>query len=89
MYNVVGDLIMSRRKVKTGSGTKNVVSRSPKRLSGQAVFAGTRVPVKTLFDYLAAGDSLERFLDHFPDVTHEQAAAVIEQAGAELTANAK
>lgn len=38
--------------------------------------------VKTLFDYLAAGDPLERFLEHFPDVTHEQAAAVIKQTGA-------
>jgi uncharacterized protein (DUF433 family) len=80
---------MSRRKISASSGSKRVVTRSPKRMSGQPVFAGTRVPIKTLFDYLAAGDSLERFLDHFPDVTHEQAAAVIEQAGAELTANAK
>jgi uncharacterized protein (DUF433 family) len=54
-------------------------------MSGAAVFAGTRVPVKTLFEYLAAGDPLERFLDHFPDVSREQAAAVLEEAGEELS----
>lgn len=42
-------------------------------LGGTAVFAGTRVPVRNLLDYLAAGDSLERFLDHFPSVTRAQA----------------
>jgi uncharacterized protein (DUF433 family) len=79
---------MSRRKINSAPATK-VVTRSPKRLSGAPVFAGTRVPVKTLFDYLAAGDSLERFLDHFPDVSHEQAATVLEQAGEELNRRGK
>ena len=41
------------------------------------VFIGTRVPVKTLLDYLAAGDPLDEFLDHFPSVKKEQAIAVI------------
>jgi uncharacterized protein (DUF433 family) len=40
------------------------------------VFAGTRVPIKTLLDYLEAGDSLNIFLDHFPSVSREQAIAV-------------
>ena len=44
-------------------------------LSGAPVFAGTRVPVAILIDYLKAGDSLERFLDGFPMVTHAQAIA--------------
>jgi uncharacterized protein (DUF433 family) len=47
---------------------------------GTVVFAGTRVPVKNLFDYLAAGDSLEEFLDDFPSVTREQAVAALELA---------
>ena len=41
-------------------------------MGGTPVFVGTRVPVKTLFDYLEGGDSLEEFLDHFPSVHREQ-----------------
>jgi uncharacterized protein (DUF433 family) len=44
-------------------------------MSGEPVFVGTRVPLKNLIDYLAAGDSLEKFLDSFPSVTREQATA--------------
>ena len=47
-------------------------------LGGTPVFAGTRVPVQTLLDYLAAGDSLDDFQDDFPTVTHAQATAVLE-----------
>ncbi|XZN99112.1 MAG: DUF433 domain-containing protein [Microcoleus sp.] len=39
---------------------------------------GTRVPMKTLLDYLEAGDSLNEFLDHFPSVRREQAISVLE-----------
>jgi uncharacterized protein (DUF433 family) len=46
-------------------------------LGGTPVFVGTRVPVKTLLDYLAAGDPLDEFLDHFPSVKKEQAIAVL------------
>ncbi len=54
---------------------ESVVRCDPDVLGGTPVFAGTRVPVKNLLDYLAAGDSLERFIDHFPSVTREQAVA--------------
>lgn len=81
---------MSRRKISPPALTSSrVVARSPKRVSGAAVFAGTRVPVKTLFDYLAAGDPLDRFLDHFPDVSYEQAVALLEQVGEELSARGR
>ena len=53
------------------------------------VFAGTRVPVKNLVDYLAAGDSLERCLDHLPSVTREQAVAALELANDLLTDRAR
>ena len=53
-------------------------------LGGTPVFAGTRVPVKNLLDYLAAGDSL----DHFPSVTREQAVAALEVAKDLLTSRA-
>jgi uncharacterized protein (DUF433 family) len=57
-----------------------LITVSPERLSGTPVFAGTRVPVQTLFDHLEAGDTLEVFLDDFPDVTREHAIAVLELA---------
>jgi uncharacterized protein (DUF433 family) len=50
-----------------------VISRSPEVMSGAPVFAGTRVPVQTIIDYLAGGHPLEDFLDDFPTVSREQA----------------
>jgi uncharacterized protein (DUF433 family) len=49
-------------------------------LGGAAVFAGTRVPVETLFDYLEAGDAIDAFLAGFPSVTRSQVVAVLEEA---------
>lgn len=49
-------------------------------LGGAPVFAGTRVPVKTLIDYLEGGDRLDDFLDDYPTVTRAQALAVLEKA---------
>ncbi len=59
---------------------KLVVHRDPEILGGTPVFVGTRVPVRILFDYLEAGDSLEVFLDQFPSVRREQAIAALELA---------
>ena len=56
------------------------VSRNPEVMGGTPVFAGTRVPVQTLLDYLQAGDSIDEFLDGFPTVTREQVVAFLEQA---------
>ena len=56
---------------------ESVVSTDPEIMSGTPCFRGTRVPVKTLFEYLAAGDPLEEFLDGFPSVTREHALAVL------------
>lgn len=61
-----------------------VVHSDPNILGGTSVFRGTRVPLKNLVDYLAAGDSLDEFLDHFPSVKREQAMAVLELAAKEL-----
>jgi len=60
----------------------------PEIHSGTPVFAGTRVPVKTLFDHLEAGDSLEIFLEDFPSVSRQHAVAVLEQARAALIPDA-
>lgn len=57
-------------------------------MSGEPVFAGTRVPVKNLLDYLAAGDSLDDFLEQFPTVSRGQAVALIELAETLLLARA-
>jgi uncharacterized protein (DUF433 family) len=56
--------------------------------SGAPVFAGTRVPVQNLFDYLEEGDSLDVFLEQFPSVTRDHAIAVLEQARVSLIADA-
>lgn len=61
-----------------------VIHSDPNILGGTPVFRGTRVPLKNLVDYLAAGDSLDEFLDHFPSVKREQAMAVLELAAKEL-----
>lgn len=49
-----------------------VMSRDPEICSGDLVFAGTRVPVQSLVQHLAAGDSIERFLRDFPTVSRDQ-----------------
>ena len=55
-----------------------VTHRHPEILSGIPVFVGTRVPVRSLFDYLERGDTLEEFLHQFPSVKREQAIAVLD-----------
>ena len=67
---------------------ESVVRCDPDVLGGTPVFAGTRVPVKNLLDYLAGGDNLERFIDHFPSVTREQAVAALELSKDLLTSRA-
>lgn len=54
------------------------ITVDPEILSGAPVFRGTRVPVAALLDNLAAGISLDDFLDNFPTVTREQALQVLE-----------
>ena len=61
-----------------------LITTSPGRLSGTPVFAGTRVPVQTLIDYIEGGDSLEDFLGDFPSVSREHAIAVLELAKSAL-----
>ena len=67
---------------------KQLVTIDPEIHSGTPVFSGTRVPVKTLFDHIEAGDTLEVFLDDFPSVSRELAVAVLEEARVALTADA-
>ncbi len=62
----------------------SVISSDPGILGGTPVFAGTRVPVQTLLDYLEAGDRLDDFLADFPSVTRDQAVGALDQAGKAL-----
>lgn len=55
-----------------------LIEQDKEKLGGTAVFKGTRVPIKNLFDYLEAGDNLKIFLDDFPTVSREQAIGILE-----------
>ena len=57
-----------------------IVHRDPDILSGTPVFLGTRVPIRTLFDYLEGGDTLDEFLRQFPSVRREQTIALLDLA---------
>ena len=65
-----------------------LVSRDPEIMSGALCFAGTRVPVKSLFEYLEGTSSLEEFLEDFPSVSRQKAVAVLEAARQQLTVDA-
>ena len=63
------------------------VTQNPLLMSGTPCFAGTRVPVKSLFDYLEGGDTLTEFLEQFPTVTKEVAVHVLEASQQALLTN--
>jgi len=65
-----------------------VVTSSPDVLSGTPVFAGTRVPVQALIDYLEGGETIDEFLAGFPTVKREQVVAFLEEATARIVAQA-
>jgi len=67
---------------------RTLISVDPQVQGGAPVFAGTRVPVKNLFDYLEAGDTLDQFLADFPSVAREVAVAVLERARTAVTPHA-
>lgn len=56
----------------------------PEIMGGSPVFVGTRVPARTLYDYLADGNSLDEFLDNFPSVSREQALQLLEHSAESL-----
>lgn len=71
-------------KIPPGHPLFGLVWINPTRVSGAPCFYGTRVPLKNLFDSLAAGETLEEFLDGFEGVAREQAIAVLDLAGEDL-----
>ncbi len=60
---------------------EQIISQNPRVMHGTLVFAGTRVPVEILIQYLVSGDSLDTFLADFPTVSQEQAVAYLEIGG--------
>jgi len=67
----------------------SVIHSDPEILGGTVVFVGTRVPVKSLLDYLEAGRPLDEFLDDFPSVSRKQAVAALEEAKHYLVSGAR
>lgn len=65
-----------------------LVSRDPEIMSGALCFVGTRVLVKSLFDYLEGASTLEEFLEDFPSIPRETAVAVLEAARERLSVDA-
>ena len=65
-----------------------VISCSPDVMGGTPVFAGTRVPVQTMLDYLEAGETIDDFLEGFPTVTRDQVISLLEEAKDLLVAKA-
>ena len=67
---------------------KPLITTSPDVMGGTPVFAGTRVPIQTLLEYLEGGETIDDFLDGFPTVTREQVIEFLEEAKARMTAAA-
>jgi uncharacterized protein (DUF433 family) len=65
--------------------SRRIITSAPDILGGTPVFAGTRVPMQTLLDYLNGGESLDYFLEGFPSVKREQAIAFLKEAKLLLT----
>jgi uncharacterized protein (DUF433 family) len=70
------------------TATSAIIQSDPEILGGTPVFTGTRVPVRTLLDYLESNDTLNEFLEDFPTVTREQATAALQLARQILVSHA-
>src|SRR5271169_6558631 len=80
---------LRRHGLVTMTQRDQIVHSDPDILGGTPVFIGTRVPVRSLFDYLEGGDTLDEFLRQFPSVRREQAIAVLDLARESLVADAR
>ncbi|HEX8492722.1 MAG TPA: DUF433 domain-containing protein [Pyrinomonadaceae bacterium] len=68
---------------------ESVVTSEPDIMGGTPVFAGTRVPVQTLMDYLKGGESIDDFLAGFPTVSRQQVVTLLEEAEEQIVKNGK
>ena len=76
--HLVGD------KIQPGHPLFGIVWINPARVSGAPCFYASRVPIKTLFDYVAGGETLEQFLEDFEGIDRDQAVAVLDLASRDL-----
>ncbi len=67
-------------KIQPGNRLFGIVWINNERVSGAPCFFGTRVPIQTLFDCLASGETMDQFLDDFEGVDREQAVAILDLA---------
>jgi uncharacterized protein (DUF433 family) len=67
---------------------RKIIAVDPEVMGGTPCFAGTRVPVQTLLDYLEAGDSVDEFLEGFPTVSRQQVIDFLETAATQAVAAA-
>jgi uncharacterized protein (DUF433 family) len=70
---------MLQHRIVTAKQAKRAITRDPDIHSGAPVFAGTRVAVKILFEYLDDGQTIDDFVRHYPSVSREQAVAALEE----------
>jgi uncharacterized protein (DUF433 family) len=77
-----------RGQARDNENVARAVTRDPETMHGVPVFRGTRVPVRTLFDYVEGGDTLEDFLEGFPTVSRALALEALEEAKELLLAHA-
>ena len=68
---------------------RKIIAVDPEIMGGTPCFAGTRVPVQTLLDYLEAGDSVDEFLEGFPTASRQQVIAFLEEAKTRMLVEAK
>lgn len=59
---------------------EEIIQSDPEILGGTPVFTGTRVPIRSLFDHLEGGDSIDDFLEGFPSVRRDQVIALLEMS---------
>jgi len=67
--------------------TNSIITINPETQSGSPVFTGTRVPIKTLFDYLSTGETIETYLEDYPYISKEQIYALLSFTGKMLIEN--
>ena len=79
-----GTRMFARLTFMKTSDLSMILHSDPEILGGTPVFVGTRVPVKSLFDHLEAGDSIDDFIEGFPSVRREQVIALLERSRQEL-----
>ena len=84
-----GQIETRHEELAAESNSARVIVSTPEGISGTPVFAGTRVPVQAMIDYLKAGDTLDAWLDQFPSVSSDRAVAALDEMTREAIETAR